>query len=225
MQEYPYSTAQIINDAVFLAYGGETGTSTSGQRNAAYFIAEKQMSEHIGTLLVPTTVTGSWYQPTNFNPLVTDYGHVTEVKSVFVNTSTLIDCTLTANQACALIRNDGYGYLDVIYILSVCNCTNIFGVPYSVSVAYTAGLPTGTSMQPDMLLALTMAAQINLNEMDNHTLHNEGAYDIGVQRFNSLGYSEERVKLGHNAFGSSAAAQKIANLVKGYVRRPALRFH
>lgn len=225
MQEYPFSTAQILSDTVFINYGGETGTSTVGQRNAAYFIAEKQMSEHIGTLLIPTTVTGTWFAPTNMHPLVTDYGHVSDIKSVFVNSTTLIDCTLTPNDACALIRSDGYGYLDIIYILSMCNCSNLLGVPYSVSVAYTAGLQTGTSMNPDMLLALTMAAQINLNEMDSHTLHNEGAYDIGVQQFSSQGYSEQRVKLGHNAFGSSAAAQKIANLVKGYVKRPALRFH
>lgn len=224
MQEYPFSTPQIMSDTVFIAYGGETGTSTSAQRQAAYFIAEKQMTEHIDTLLLPTTVTGTWFHPTNSGPLVTDYGYVTDIYSVSVNTTDLVDCTLTANSACAIIRNDKYGYLDLVYILSQCNCS-LVGIPYSVSVVYQAGMPTGTSMRPDMLLALTMAAQINLNEIDNHTLHNEGAFDVGVQQFNSQGYSEQRVKLGHNAFGSSAAAQKIANLVKSYICRPALRFH
>lgn len=222
MQEYPYSSAQILSDAVFLNYGGESGTSTAGQRNAAYFIAEHQMTSHIGTLLIPTNVTGTFSAA--YRPVITDYGHVNYVTSILVNTIQPCNCSLVANNGCVLIRNDSFGYLDVNYILSNCGC-NSSNYPYNISLAYNAGYPTGTSMQPDMLLGLTIAAQINLNEMDNHTLHNEGAYDIGVQRFNSLGYSEERVKLGHNAFGSSAAAQKIANLVKGYVRRPALRFH
>lgn len=225
MQEYPFATAQLLTDTHFLAYGGETGTSTPAQRNAAYFIAERQMTEHIGTLLLPTVVTGSWYMPSHNHPLVTDYGYVTRIDSVFVNTVSSFDtCELVANDACALIRNDRYGYLDVGYVLSACAC-GLYGVPYSVRVTYQAGLPTGTSLRPDMLLALTMAAQINLNEIDNHTLHNEGAFDIGVQRFSSQGYMEERTRLGHNAFGSSAAAQKIANLVKSYRCRRATRFH
>lgn len=224
MQDYPYNSAQILSDSIFLAYGGETGSSTAGQRLAAYFIAEKQMTEHIHTLLLPTNITGTYYVPTHMHPLVTDYGHVNYVSSVYLNTAQPYTCSLTANQACVLIRNDSFGYLDVSYILSACSC-NLYGVPYNISLAYNAGFPTGTSMQSDMLLALTIAAQINLNEIDNHTLHNEGAYDIGVQRFSSQGYTEERVTLGHNAFGQSAAAQKIANLVKGYVRRPTLRLH
>jgi hypothetical protein len=223
MQEYPYNSAQILTDTVFLAYGGETGTSTSAQRNAAYFIAEKQMTEHLDTFLLPTTVTGTYFQPTHPNPLVTDYGHVNGILGVVIYSADLIACELTGHDGCGIIRNDTYGYLDIGCIFSTCACG--WTTPYNIQVAYNAGFPTGTSMQPDMLLALTMAAQINLNEMDNHTMHNEGAYDIGVQQFSSQGYSEQRVKLGRNAFGSSAAAQKIANLVKGYVRRPGLRFH
>lgn len=223
MQDYPFNSPRILTDSIFLSYGGESGTSSAAQRQAAYFIAERQMTAHINTLLLPTNVTGTYFHPTHNNPLVTDYGHVNYVSSVYLNTANLSNCELTPNDACVLIRNDSFGYLDVSYVLGTCGCAR--NVPYNISLVYNAGYPTGTSMQPDMLLALSMAAQINLNEIDNHTLHNEGAYDIGVQRFSSQGYSEERVKLGHNAFGSSAAAQKIANLVRGYVRRSALRVH
>lgn len=222
MLDYPYGTAQLLSDIIFVDYGGETGTSVQAQRNAAYFIAEKQMTEHISTFLIPTIVTGTYFSPSHFNPLVTDYAHVNRILHVSVNSASC-GCTLTNTEVCALIRNDTYGYLDVSATLSACGCSPQF--PYTIQVAYEAGLSTGTSLQPDMLLALTMAAQINLNEIDNHTLHNEGAFDIGVQQFSSQGYSEQRVKLGHNAFGSSAVAQKIANLTKGFVRRPGLRFH
>lgn len=226
MQEYPFSSAVILSDTVFINYGGETGTSTSAQRQAAYFIAERQMTEHIGTLLLPTTVTGTWFAPTNFHPIVTDYGYVNSIIAVSMNSVECSDCTITNTAGCAVIRNDRYGYVDASFITSPnsgCGCSPQSA--YNIQLTYNAGMPTGTSMRPDMLLALTMAAQINLNEIDSHTLHNEGAYDIGVQQFNSQGYSEQRVKLGRNAFGSSAAAQKIANLVKGYICRPALRFH
>lgn len=225
MNDYPYNSAQIMSDTHFLAYGGETGTSTVAQRQAAYFIAEMQMTEHLGTLLVPTTVTGTYYQPSHQNPLQLDYGHVNSVIAVSVNSANggCTDCTITNTTACAFVRNDTYGYIDVSYILGVCSCA--YNYPYSIEVVYNAGFASGTALQPNMLLALTMAAQINVNEIDSHTLSNEGAFDIGVQRFSSQGYMEERTKLGHNAFGSSAVAQKIANLVKSNVHRPGLKFH
>jgi len=223
MNDYPYDAPILLDDFWFLSLGGETGTSSALQRAAAYMIAEKQMTEHLDTFLVPTIITGTYYQPTHFNPVVTGYGHVNRLIHVSVNTATILDCSLAANDACAIIRNDTYGYVDVSCILSLCGCS--YRTPYNIQIVYEAGLPSGTSLQPDLLLGLVIAAQINLNEMDSHTLHNEGAYDIGVQQFSSQGYSEQRVKLGRNAFGQSAAAQKIANLVKGYVHRPGLRFH
>src|ERR1035437_9329253 len=54
---YPCDTVLIMNDDIFIRFGGETGTSLPGQRQAAYYIAEEAMSRHLQCLLNPLTVT------------------------------------------------------------------------------------------------------------------------------------------------------------------------
>lgn len=224
--EYPYSNPLFINDSVFVAYGGETGTSTQAQRNASYLIAEKQMTAHLGTFLLPTQVTGTYYYPANHTPLVLDYGYVRSIDDITIHTVDFNNsCKVTDYDGSSVIRNAKNGYIDIAYALSVCSCGVHILPPYNVTVVYTAGLYSGTAQQADMLLALTIAAQINLNEIDWHTQSNEGAHDIGVQAFSNNGYSETRVKLGANAFGNSAAATKIGNLVKHLRSKPVLAFH
>ena len=53
----------ILTDAVFIDYGGHTGSSTSSQRTAAYATAEEMAERAIGTFLVPTVVTGTFPWP------------------------------------------------------------------------------------------------------------------------------------------------------------------
>ena len=60
---YPYTEAQVLTDDLFVAYGGLTGTTTELQREAAYLVAEKWMSTAIGTFVVDTTITGTYYYP------------------------------------------------------------------------------------------------------------------------------------------------------------------
>jgi hypothetical protein len=75
-------------------------------------------------------------------------------------------------------------------------------------------------------MALTMVAQINLNEIvSDGTLINEGIGDIGVQEFSNQFYHEIRTKLGHSIFGNSAKANKAADLTKHFRAKNALRFH
>jgi len=57
---FPYTSAQFLNDSVFVDYGGMTGTSVQAQRNAAYAMAERKMSEYLETYLLPTTITGTY---------------------------------------------------------------------------------------------------------------------------------------------------------------------
>lgn len=220
MKTYPFSAPIILNDTIFTAYGGQTGTWTAQQRTNAYLIAETQATNYIGSLLLPTIVTGTWgYSPN----IVTDYGYVQQVFSVnFLTLNSPATSVLTSNTGYALIWEDTYGYLDVYGLLGYCNCVG-GGVPYQVQIAYEAGLPTGVATQPSVLLALTMAAQISLNEMIFPS-QNEGVGDIGIQSFSSLDYREERVKMRRTAFGTSAKAEKIAQLIDSAVRkaRPAL---
>lgn len=217
---YPYNSPIILNDVVFTQYGGQTGTFTSAQRSAAYLIAEQQATTFLNAFLLPTTLTGTWGYASR---IVTDYGYVSEIKAVnILSKNSINSCTLQQDSGCVFVWEDTFGYLDVGCLLNYCNCTNYL-VPYRVQVAYQSGLPTGVANQPAMLLALTMAATISLNEM-TYPSQNEGTGDIGIESFSSLGYSEKRVALGRNAFGTSAKAQKIANLLQSTVKpaRPAL---
>jgi hypothetical protein len=222
MKTYPFSAPIILNDTIFQLYGGQTGTWTAPQRTAAYLIAETQASNYIGSLLLPTVVTGTWGYASR---IVTDYGYVHQVYAVnFLTINNPPTSVLTSNTGYSLIWEDTYGYLDVFGLLGYCNCSG-GGIPYQVQVAYQAGLPTGVASQPSVLLALTMAAQISLNEMIFPS-QNEGVGDIGIQSFSSMDYSERRVAMRRTAFGTSAKAEKIAQLIDSSVKkaRPALVF-
>ena len=215
---YPYSSPIIMTDNLFTLYGGQTGTFSAAQRTAAYLIAEQQATTFLGTFLLPTHVTGTWGAA---NRIVTDYGYVQSVDSVMIlSKNSFTECTLQQDSGCVFVWEDTFGYLDVGCMLNYCNCNN-FVVPYQVRVAYTAGLPTGVATQPAVLLALTMAAQISLNEMI-YPSQNETTGDVGVEQFSSLDYSEKRKSLRNTSFGNSAKSQKIANLLESTIR-PAKR--
>ena len=218
MKIYPYSSAIIMDDDIFVLYGGQTGISVSAQRDAAYLIAEERMSAHISTLLKPTTITGSYaYSPS----LLLDYAYVNSVSLIqFVDTKEDVYYTIsgTANIHASL-RDKELGVIDLFTLARSCGCGVSY--PYQVNIVCEAGLPTGTSMRSSVLLVLTTMSQVILNEISG--FGNESTGDIGVQSFSNQEYSESRVKLGRTAFGSSAKAQFIKNLVKDLVRNRFLK--
>lgn len=222
MKVYPYipTGTYILNDSIFIEYGGQTGSFTAAQRQNAYRIAEQQATNYIGAPLLPVVVTGTWgYAPR----IVTDWGYVHQVFSTqILGVGYSSTCSLYTGSACSYIAEDTFGYIDISCLVQYCNCVGLV-VPYQVQIAYQAGLPTGLASQPPFLLALTMAAQISLNEM-TFPSQNESTGDIGVESYSSLDYSEKRVKMRRTAFGTSAKAEKIANLIDSSVRkaRPAL---
>ena len=226
MQEYPYNSPVILTDDVFLLFGGQTGTSTTAQRQAAYLLAEEQVTEHLNTFLVPTIVSGTYWWGGG-NPFELDYGHIQQILSVTVaDVNWANSCQVdTSTGSCAAIRNAQFGYIDVSYMLTCGGCGFVVGYPpYNIQVVYKSGFASGTVTQPSILAALSLAAQINLNEFDV-SLANEGSSDIGIQSFSNQSYSENRVKLGRNAFGSSPAAQRVARLINKYRSKPGLSLH
>lgn len=217
MQQYPYYTPQVLTDDIFTQYGGLTGTSTQAQRQNAYLLAEEKMTEHLSCFLVPTIITGTVFYRggTLFE---TEFGRVTNVLSVRSTTIVQLNPLDTRSYTgSALIRNSDYGFLDITFPLRSCG----IGSLYENEVVYESGLATGTVTQPLMLAALSLAAQIFLN-MWVQDLSNEGTADIGIQSFSNQGYSENRVKLGRTAFGTSAMAQQVASLVRKYRCKPAM---
>jgi hypothetical protein len=217
MQIFPHNSAVILNNTQFLLYGGQTGTFVQAQLDAAYRIAEQQATTYLNTFLLPTIVTGTFgYQPR----IVTDYGYVSRVLAVnILSRDNWTTCTLRSDSGCAFVWEDTFGYLDVSCVANYCGCGG--AIPSQVQVVYEAGLPTGVASQPAVLLALTMAATISLNEMIWPSA-NESTGDIGVQEFTSMGYSgysEKRVGMQQNSFGSSAKAVKIGSLISSTIRR------
>lgn len=223
MIQYPYSSSQILTDTIFAMYGGQIGSSTSQQREVAYLLAEEQMTENLSTFLVPTTITGTVSYLRN-GAYETEYGNVTQVFSGFVErikqTSPLTLETFTGD---GLVLNANHGYIGLYFDYACGGCGGgLAGHKYYAS--YESGLSSGTSNQPSMLLALTLAAQITLNFLDI-SLSNEGVADIGIQNFSNQSYAEARVKLGNNVFGNSAMAQKIKSLTKKYRAKSGMSFH
>lgn len=224
MRQYLYTTPQILSDDTFILYGGMTGTSSTEQREIAYTLAEEQMVEYLQSYLTPTQVSGTYFWRGK-NPLELDYGWIIEVDTVSIsgrdgNSS----CSMAEVEGCHVVRNAQYGYMDVSYLLDCFGCRGLVGYPpYSISVVYWSGLATGTYTSKSMLQALTLAAQINLNELDV-SLSNESTADVGISEFSNMKYREVRTKLGTTVFGNSPTANRIARLVRKYRARPSIGF-
>jgi hypothetical protein len=214
---YPFSSGIVIDDDIFELYGGDSLLGTDSQRAAAYFIAERTVSEDISTLLVPTTVTGTYTYPEYMPKLKTDWAYVHSVdviRFIDVDESVYYTITGTAN-IYASIRDQGYGIIDIHQLSGNCRChSSAMPYPYQVQVVYTAGLPLGISERSDILLAITTYAIIILNEIIG--FGNEEPGGVGVQQYSNQEYRAIRTKLGKKIYGSSAKAQFISDLLTPY---------
>ncbi len=205
---YPYTIPLILTDSIFTAYGGLAENSQPTQRQAAFLIAEIAASEDLGTFLLPTIVTGT-FQYRQYQPIILDHTYVRQVYVTWLldrEEDVYYTITGTSNLYVSL-KNMDRGLVDLDYLILNCGAS----LPYSVRMSYQAGLPTGTASRPDVLLALTTYADIVLHEVLG--FGNESAGDIGVQKFESQEYREERVKLIRTAFGTSARAQFVSRLL------------
>lgn len=204
MDIYPYSAPIILTDVIFAAYGGNVADSSATQRTNAYWLAEMAASEDLNTFLLPTVYTGTYlYKPT----LILEHAWVQAVLSTrFIDNEETTYYTVngTDNVYVDLLLPER-GVVRVDAIVGTCNCHSHGEYPHQVQVVYRAGLNSGTSYKPDILLALTTYAQIILNEIVGYG--NEAPGDVGVQEFKNQQYSEKRVGLIRTTFGTSAKAQ------------------
>lgn len=232
MQIYPFSSPIILTNALFAAYGGQgTGTFANTTLQAAYLMAETQVTTYIGTPLLSVTVTGTF--PFQHQArIATDYGYVQQLLSVSILTKqNCNDCSLTANDGCGYVYQDTFGYVDFRQLASVCGWgwwgypTSPYistYAPYQIQLAYTAGLPTGTASHPNILRALTIIAQTNLNDMFPGLVgQNESVGAIGIQEYRALDYFEKRAEhaLIKTALGDDAMSQRAKKLIDAVVKR------
>lgn len=225
--EYYHLAPVILDDDLYIRYGGRTGTSTIAQRLAAYQIAEAQMIRELNTFLLPTTVTGTWqYSPYLPPRLELPYHHMISVDAVtFLSQESLCSCDIAEDAGCAFIADSTFGYVDVRRLTSTylgCGCT--LEIPYQVRIAFTAGLPTGTAANDAALqLALTMVAELNLLEVIDPAALEGGPGDPGIREYVSMGYGEKRMPMAATVFGSSARANKAKQLVQHLTPKVALK--
>lgn len=233
MQIYPFNSPIILNDTVFSLNGGKgTGTFSSYQLQSSYMIAEMQVTSYIGTPLLPVVVTGT-YPFMHQARIETDYGYVSQLLRVNVLTKTAgcLSCGLTDNDACGYIYDGVFGYVDFNRLTSVCGW-NWWGYPYSpyiiqstpyqIQIAYEAGLPTGTATQPGILKALTILAQVDLDESFPGAVGvNESVGAVGIQEFKSLDYWEKRAEhaLVKTNLGDDARSQRAKKLIDMSIRK------
>lgn len=215
MIPYPYTDAFILTDDVFTLYGGSAIKGQEGQRNAAFYIAERLVTSHLRTYLQPTVVTGTYLWPGFSQPLVLEHKHINSVLDVTaISADGSCNCTLREDPACAYLLESEFGYL---YIKTTgsgsqvgCGCG--YFTPHQARIAYNAGLSTGTSTSPDILLALSTVADIILNEISTPS-GNEAPGAHGIIRWASQGYTEERMPLINTVLGNNPRANFAANLL------------
>lgn len=226
---YPYTEAQILTDSIYSDYGGDLDCSSSVQRSAAYFIAEKAMARNLSAFAPITTVTGTYAYPFSSSHPGRELDlwwkyvqNVTQVKFIDTRETKYYTINGTANIHIGL-RDREYGILDVFTIAGNCNCLPYFNyynvaslTPYQVEVVYEAGLPTGTYTSPDYLVALTTVADIMLNEFGG--CGSESSPFVGITEFRNQQYSEKRMGLYMTALGTTPRAMFAYNLVKDLQR-------
>ena len=229
---YPFNVPIILTDALFSLNGGlGTGTFSSYQLQSAYTIAEMQATNYLGTPLLPVTLTGT-YPFMHQNRIATDYGYVSQLFNVNVLTKNNCNtCSLTNNDACGYIYQDTFGYVDFRRLASICGWSwwgypsspyILVEAPYQIQITYQAGLPTGTANQPGILRALTILAQIELDDAFPGVVGvNESVGGVGIQEFKSLDYWEKRAEhaLVKTALGDDARSQKAKKLLDMSVKK------
>ena len=211
---YPYDSPIILTDAIFSVYSDGLLTG-SAQKQIAYWLAEEAVSRDLNTFLLPTVVTGTYvYRPY----IMLDHAYVREIKQVwFLDANNEVYFTATGSFTnCTRLLYSTYGVLDMGCCIST-YCSSC-GYPYHVKVAYEAGLTSGTSYQPNVLLALTLTASLFLNDLQGYGDAGVGSYPI--IKYSNQEYSETRMGMIFTVYGGSPTSQFIYKLLSGLrVRR------
>lgn len=226
-------TPSILTDSIFTQYGGQTGTSTAAQRTAAYAMAESAAVQEIGTFVSPTVVTGTYTWPPVGQQFDLEHSHLRQIKGVTAIHDAGCNCADNSVEisGCAWIKSYDGSIIQAKECGNTLNSGNCgcscwgYGKPYQVRVAYEAGLPTGAAFDPRLLMGLTTAAGIYLDQMTNPQLGEGGAGEPGIKSFSSLSYSETKQDKGQTvtAFGASSRANYAAQMLRVFKYKGAMK--
>lgn len=217
---YPFNSPIVLTDVIYEEYGGSLANTTKAQRQAAYWIAEQDVSTEIDTFLTRTIVTGTYAYGARVQLEHSNVHSVLLIRYVDFEETIFYTISGTAN-VYASLWDAKRGIVDIALILRNCACTipgwNNLKVPYQLQIIYDTGLPSGTVYRPDVLLGLSTYAGIIINEIVGWG--NEAPGDAGISEFSNQNYREKRKGLLNTTFGQSPKAnfvRRMLNRLKEY---------
>jgi len=233
--EYVYlvTGTAILTDDLFNQYGGSANlfdTATPSQRNLAYMMAEQLVVEEIGTLLSPTTLTGTFNLPADWR-LLLPFKFVRSVSSVTLIHEAGCDCADDAVElsGCAWLRQADAGIINLVECgrwvqgSIACGCFNRGdGGPIQVRVVFSAGHQNVANMPGPMMGLVTMADLMMEQIVDPAGAHG-GPGDPSLASFSDSGYSASYQFLQDTALGGSPRANFAARMLEPLKFRRALR--
>lgn len=236
MNDFVVSVPQVMDDSIFVSYGGETGTSTAAQRIAAYAIAETQAQIEIGTFLVETIYTGTFTWPYDGTRIQLPHSHLKQVYSVASIHEIGCDCSSVELSGCAWVLHHRHALVDVrecggVVSQGGCNCgcsedmpaASGNGVPVKqFRIVYQAGHDQ-VAGSPNALMALTVASKKALEQIIDPSGALGGPGDQGITNFSDSGYSQSFAKVKMTGFGNSPEAMYAAQLMKPFKTTRPLR--
>lgn len=231
MYVVPVTDPNVLTEDIFVTYGGHTGTAQSAQLTAAFCIGEQRAQQEICTPLVPTQITGSagaykLHLLAYGQPFTLPHTHLRSVDEIhLICEHGCTDCSVSEHDACVHVKNYLHSVVELRLVCStLCGTCSVCNSPLNFSLYYTAGLEPGVAASaPSILHALTIGADIALQQIVDPGASEGGPGDPGVQKWGSLTYREERTKLRHTAFGFSARANYAADLLQPWKSGRALK--
>jgi hypothetical protein len=219
VEPFFHTSPVVLTDEIFFQYTPNLPyIGTSDQRQAAYTAAEQGFIEFAFSPIYPTQISGTYPWGNSPERLLLRMGNVISIDAVTAISLGGCNCTLSRDDGCGIILNARYGIVSLRQTEGAfySNCGHA-GAPYQAEVVYTAGFPTGViANDPALHMALSMVAEIYLNEIVDPSANEGGPGAPGVTEYSSLGYSETRGKIVPNAWGQTARTQSAALMARQY---------
>lgn len=231
---YLVTGTSVLTEQIFVDYGGQTGTATNAQVNAALQMGEQFAIQEIRTFLVPTSISGTFAWPMD-DRLLLPHTHIRSVSSVTAIHEAGCDCA--DNQVeisgCAWILDYQAGIISLRECGSnvrtpaiSCNCSypSSYGGRLLYQIVYEAGIQDGlVAANSSVLMGLVTAADLALEQIIDSSGAEGGPGDPSVSSFSDTGYSETRQFLRMTSFGGSPRANYAARMLQPIKYKRALR--
>ncbi len=231
---YLVTGTSVLTEQIFIDYGGQTGTATNAQVNAALQMGEQFAIQEIRTFLVPTSISGTFAWPAD-DRLLLPHTHIRSVDSLTAIHEAGCDCAddQVEISGCAWILDYQAGIISLrecggnVRTPSIsCNCSypDAYGGRLLYQIVYEAGIQAGlVAANSSALMGLVTAADLALEQIVDPQGAEAGPGDASVSSFSDTGYSESRQFLLMTSFGGSPRANYAARMLQPLKYKRALK--